>query len=115
MKVWTEQDSLNNAIRIFRTKKAAFSVSEGAVVHLMEKSVAVGQIREAVYLKQEGKCYDCGIFVTKRGHMHEKNHRGQTGEISLDNSVISCAKCHIIGRGSAHGDRSLRFSKKKDT
>jgi 5-methylcytosine-specific restriction endonuclease McrA len=46
--------------------------------------------------------------------MHEKVFRGNGGEISLENSIILCADCHILNpnQKGAHGGRQPRFSKK---
>ena len=74
--------------------------------------MTVGEIRHAVYVRQAGHCLWCDKFVTEaQAHMHEKVHRGHGGKISLENSIILCADCHIGPKG-AHGNRLPKFSKK---
>lgn len=117
MKVWVEIDERGEAIRIFNSRSAAYRSQSGwsayasqpLMIIEMDRRKAVGQIRNWVYKAQEGKCYDCKNFITKAAHLHERLSRGCGGEISRTNSVMSCAECHLFGRGSAHGDRSPRF------
>lgn len=71
-----------------------------------------GEIRRAIYNQQDGHCLWCDKFVTwGQAHLHEKVARGKGGQISLENSIILCADCHIGPKG-AHGNRRPKFSKK---
>lgn len=76
----------------------------------MSRARAVHLIRDQVWWRTGGECQDCGDTVPLEAmHMHEKIHRGQGGEISLDNSVCLCAKCHL---DIEHGNRKPRFGEK---
>jgi hypothetical protein len=58
-----------------------------------------------------GECIACSAFVTfEQAHMHEKVHRGKGGEISLENSEILCAYCHLQVE---HGDRNPQWKGRK--
>lgn len=73
--------------------------------------MTVGEIRRIVYDYQDGHCLWCDKFVTwKQAHLHEKVARGKGGKVSLGNSIILCADCHIGPKG-AHGKRRPQFSK----
>lgn len=119
---WTEMDQFTGlAIRIFRNKAAMWEYigaaeangTDAPIVNFMEKALAVSQIRRQVYNKQDGRCMRCPALVTYRAaHLHEKIHRGEGGEISLENSEILCAECHLFGKGSAHGNRRPQFTKR---
>ena len=72
--------------------------------------MSTAEIRRAVYDRQHGECLWCSKFVTfQQAHMHEVVPRGRQGKISLDNSIILCAECHL---DFAHGNRKPQFSKK---
>lgn len=103
--VWTEQKYPKMAVRIFRTRKAAFE--SGLLVVEMERSEAVGDIRRQAFWRSKGFCEICIAPITESsGHMHERQHRGKGGEISLDNSIFICPRCHK----RAHADRSPRWT-----
>lgn len=71
-----------------------------------------GAIRTAIFNRQDGKCLWCDAELTlKMAHMHEKIHRGRGGVISLANSIILCADCHL---NSAHKDRKPRFGESRN-
>jgi 5-methylcytosine-specific restriction endonuclease McrA len=75
--------------------------------------VTVAEIRQQVYDRQGGRCRSCDKFVTsEQAHMHEKVHRGQGGEISLDNSEILCYDCHLNREEFGHGKRKPQFRRK---
>lgn len=77
----------------------------------MQKTMTVGEIRRAIFDRQEGLCARCGEIITfKTMHMHEIIHRGQGGEISLENSQGLCYSCHLGPRGK-HPEKQLKFSK----
>lgn len=102
--VWVEQGGFNHAIRIFRSQKAAFAAQVMTVQ--MCRDVAVSDIRHQIFRRSKGSCEGCSSPITESsGHMHERQHRGRGGEISLDNSVFICAKCHQY----AHRDRNPRW------
>ena len=93
-------------IRIFKNQKAAIASTRAWAV--MARNQAVGQIRHQLFIRSEGHCEFCDERVTEcGGHMHERVHRGQGGEISLANSVFICATCHAF----AHTGRNPHWSK----
>src|SRR4029077_5373772 len=95
-------------IRIFKSRLHSAGYHVGSVTQ-MDRSHAVSVIRHLVFMRSQGFCEGCAIPVTElTGHMHEQKHRGKGGEISMDNSVFICAKCHQ----TEHKDRNPRFSKK---
>jgi len=102
--VWVELDVRLQPIRIFRNKKAALAVHN--FLAEMDRSDAVGKIRHQLFLRSHGECELCGAPITERSaHMHEMKHRGQGGEISLENSVMACVACHK----HQHRDRNTRW------
>ena len=109
--VWVQCDEFTGwATRIFKNQKSALSAVEN-FVQQMDRALAVSQIRRQVFDRQEGVCINCPTMLTfSSGHLHEKIHRGQGGEISLANSEMLCADCHIGPRGE-HSDRAPKFSK----
>jgi 5-methylcytosine-specific restriction endonuclease McrA len=115
--VLVEVDASGEAIRIFRTAKAAAQSSVPQhKIEEQEKAIAVRTIRHKVFelaRNRDGliECEECGKFITwDTGHMHEVHARGKRdkdgtyGEVSVDNCVAICASCHI-GPNGAHGDR----------
>jgi len=104
--VWVEIKSDGTPIRIFRNKRAALA-SKQTVVQTV-RTLAVADIRHQLYDRSKGNCELCGTIVTENsGHMHERQHRGRGGEISLENSVFVCAKCH----GRAHKERNPQWAR----
>lgn len=72
--------------------------------------MTVGWIRRVVYDRQFGRCLDCDTFVRwENAHLHEIVPRSKGGKISLENSVILCADCHLNAPQN-HGDRKPQFS-----
>jgi hypothetical protein len=113
--VWVELDEHGRPIRIFRDEKAAMAAifargNPGEKFYTKrDRSEAVREIRRQVYARQQGRCLYCPKLITWAGmHLHEKQHRGQGGEISLENSVGLCYDCHI---NQEHGNRKPRFGK----
>ena len=108
--VWVEVDSLvshDQVLRIFRNGKEALA-SHGLLSRWPRRD-AVSSIRHQIFLRSKGDCELCGSPITEiTAHMHEQKHRGKGGEISLENSVIICAKCHR----SAHADREPKFTRR---
>jgi hypothetical protein len=79
-------------------------------------SLTTLEIRAILFEKQEHKCKWCDKLLSwSQCHMHEQIFRGKGGEISLDNSVILCADCHILNprQTGAHGSRQPRFKGRK--
>ena len=79
------------------------------LVQQMARVVAVGYIRDQVFERaKRGNltfCEYCGSLITAgTGHMHERIPKGKGGEVSLDNCVAICARCHI-GADGEHGNR----------
>ena len=111
--VWAEIDEFTgHAVRIFKNRKIAFETISAP--KLISKALAVSQIRRQIFNRQEGVCVNCPeMFTYSSMHLHEKIHRGEGGEISLENSEGLCAACHILGPRSEHGkDRSPQFTKR---
>ena len=101
---WVEIDTAGEPIRIFKSWVAA-SLSQCNVKE-MSYAEAVGEIRHRLFVLSEGDCDLCGSPVTESAaQMHEMKHRGKGGEISLENSVMICAKCHQ----NAHKERNPRW------
>jgi 5-methylcytosine-specific restriction endonuclease McrA len=76
----------------------------------LDRNTAVSEIRHHIFVRSGGECEHCGVPVTESsGHMHEKQHRGKGGEISIENSVFICAKCHQ----HQHKDRNPRWIKRE--
>lgn len=109
--IWAQTDEFTGlAIRIFRTRKAAFEAADKPVC--IEKALAVSQVRRQVFNRQEGVCLRCpNIILWTTGHLHENISRGQGGEVSLENCEMLCADCHLNG---AHGDRRPQFTNRTD-
>jgi 5-methylcytosine-specific restriction endonuclease McrA len=106
--VWVEVTPANVPIRIFKSRLHSAGYCVGSVTQ-MDRSHAVATIRHLVFIRSEGFCEGCGAPITESsGHMHEVQHRGKGGEISLANSVFICPACHQL----AHKDRNPRFTKK---
>lgn len=73
----------------------------------------VGEIRHRIWAEQKGLCISCGIFVTElQAHLHERVFRGHGGAISLENSEILCAECHLDRETFGHGKRKPEFGRK---
>lgn len=106
--VYVELDAGDRPIRIFRDVKVALAFPFSDLVAQRPYREAVGQIRQMLWEKQKGECVRCGELITWKAHMHEKTHRGEGGEISVNNSELLCADCHIGPQGE-HSDRQPRF------
>jgi 5-methylcytosine-specific restriction endonuclease McrA len=95
-------------VRIFRNNREAVlsQAWEEHRVKVYKRRFAVGEIRSKVFSLSEGLCHYCGKYVPHRaGHMHEQIHRGEGGEISTNNSVWACYKCHM----KQHPEKQTRF------
>jgi HNH endonuclease len=100
-------------VRIFRNGRGAVVMSqaydEGRVIEFPRKD-AVEAIRRQVFERSNKECEHCGKAITWGTlHMHEKQPKGKSGEVSLDNSIALCYNCHIGREDSAHGNRRPRF------
>lgn len=72
----------------------------------------VSEIRRIIFERQGRHCLWCDKELTwEQAHLHEKIFRGKGGKISLENSIVLCANCHL---NNAHGDRRPQFKKKVD-
>jgi hypothetical protein len=97
-----------DVVRIFKSKKAAFSVVDVTPIFIA-RNLAVASIRHQIFLRSKGSCEQCGAFITEQSmEMHEKQHRGKGGEISLDNSFAICKKCHRF----EHRERAPQFTRR---
>jgi len=106
-----ELGGLQRPIRIFKNKKAYMRAwSRGGRFCEMGYADAVKSIRHTLFIRSKGDCELCGSSVTETtGQMHEMHHRGQGGEISLENSRFVCAPCHKF----QHRDRETKFNRRK--
>lgn len=108
-RVWVEQDMAGNPLRILRDLSEVFRYSS-RLFGQWNRTDAVKSIRNQIFHRSHGYCEICGAIVLETsGHMHERVHRGRGGEISLENSVFICPKCHF----REHADRNPRFSSSK--
>jgi HNH endonuclease len=109
--VWVEVSANQRIVRIFRSHHAAVhlvSKREAFYAVEMNRSEAVGAIRHNLFVRSGSDCEICGSPITESGgHMHEQKHRGRGGEISLENSLFICAKCHA----GAHKERNPQWTK----
>jgi hypothetical protein len=113
--VWVEHKN-TKIVRIFRNAKAIIAAKKyeddflsGDQLGQVPRNYAIREIRRQIYDRQEGRCLYCPKLITwAGGHMHEKVPRGKGGEISLENSVMLCADCHL---NQEHGNRKPRFGK----
>jgi 5-methylcytosine-specific restriction endonuclease McrA len=96
--VWVVVDADGRPIRILKSFRAVVYLSgHGVYSHTCEmpRKDAVAAIRHQIFLRSQGNCEACGCPVNEStAHMHEKQHRGRGGEISLENSLFICAACH---------------------
>lgn len=76
----------------------------------MPRKDAVAEIRKQVFERSRGECENCSYPITANAHMDEKISRGDGGEISLTNCQMLCARCHIIGPTSKHGNRTPQWT-----
>ena len=129
---WVELGADGQAIRIFRTKKAAvlyqIRPSHGLrepIITQMERATAVGQIRRQVFERDDYRCVKCGKTVIwerdkpNSGELDERQARGnclqqpdgtyQSGEVSVANCQTLCKACHT-GPGGKQ-DRAPSFTK----
>lgn len=83
-------------------------------VRQMAKKVAVGYIRDQIWDRTKRGmghyCEYCGGPITYNFHVHEKVLRSLGGEVSLENSVGICPRCHI-GWDGEHSDRQWQTSR----
>jgi hypothetical protein len=99
----------STVIRIFKNQRTAFSAVDTEPTW-MPYGIAVASIRHQLFIRSQGLCENCCAIVTeKSGHMHEKKWRGKGGEISMDNSVFICPRCHQF----EHKDRAPKFTRRK--
>jgi len=90
--VWVEVRPI--VVRIFRSKTSALNAN--VPIEYMHYGDAVQEIRHSLFVRSKGDCETCGSPITEStAQMHEQKHRGKGGEISLENSLLICATCHI--------------------
>lgn len=128
-KEWVQLGPTGLAIRVFKNKKSAarYSVANPEQsVRLMDKAIAVGQIRRQVCQRDDWMCVKCGRpVVWRRGlpnsaEMDEIQSRGTclegedgeyySGEQSVANGQVLCANCHTMGE-HAKQNRAPSFTK----
>lgn len=108
--VWVELDRSGRfPVRIFRNRKDAMDCPNR--IDYWVRSLAVKLIRTSLFVRSKSECELCAAPVTSSsGHMHEKIWRGKGGEISLENSIFICPKCHQ----REHKDRNPRWGKERE-
>lgn len=130
--VWVQIDpDTQLAVRIFKNHKVAYTalIVDSAVhqaahellgveskvgptpetLKHMDRGLAVSQIRRQVWNRQEGLCARCPEIIRWNGsHMHEKIHKGDGGEVSLENCELLCAECHR----NQHPEKQVMFTKR---
>lgn len=80
----------------------------------VSRKYAVGEIRRQVFERAAGHCERCDARITEQtGHMHEKLERGRGGEISVENSVALCPKCHL-GKTGVHANHYPQFGIRRE-
>jgi 5-methylcytosine-specific restriction endonuclease McrA len=101
-------------IRIFKYPAGALFLPPERVAEWPRKD-AVAAIREELVKRSGGQCKYCPKTLGPNGgHMHERQWRGHDGEISLDNSVMICADCHIGPKGE-HSGRLPKWTANKNS
>ena len=110
--VWVELSAAGRVIRIFRNRRAAAETELAFPIDLVDRAVAVKDIRAAVFQRDGYACTHCGKVVTwETGHLHERVWRGRGGEMSLENSTTLCFACHMYDKVAGHGARQPQFGK----
>ena len=106
------------AIRIFKSNKAAFHSGLPLAAHhfdkngiaQMDRASAVSQIRRSTFERDLYECQRCHQKVSwATGHLDEVIPRGKGGEVSVENTQVLCAGCHVWGKDAKHSDRRPRF------
>ena len=78
----------------------------------ISKQDAVYAIRRQVFDRANESCERCGTPITwSTGHLHEVKNRGRGGEVSVENCIALCPKCHL-GKDGVHADHYPAWSKK---
>ena len=113
--VLVEVDAAGEAIRIFRTAKAAAIAQDrglhGFRVEEKTRRDAVREIRRKIFARATNydgitECEDCGAFITwETGEMHEDTPKGKGGDVSVENGRALCHGCHTGRPDSRHGER----------
>lgn len=117
--VWVES-LMGSVVHIFKNKyrmlthwRARSFVGLSCNTRRMPYDEAVAALRSQIFVRCQDHCELCGAFVTEngpdhKGDLHERVWRGDGGEISLENSIFVCRRCH----NKAHSGRSPQFLKK---
>lgn len=109
------------AVRIFKNRKSMVNgtvfeatLYGSSVFKLMDRGLAVSQIRRQVWNRQEGLCARCPETIRWNSmHMHEVVPKGQGGEVSLQNCEGLCYACHL-GPSGAHPEKQVMFTKRTE-
>ena len=51
-------------------------------------------IRDFVVTKYDGRCFGCGLYIGKSGHVHHVNTDGGENYQDIDNLQLLCISCH---------------------
>ncbi|MFZ2050452.1 MAG: hypothetical protein WAU69_05910 [Solirubrobacteraceae bacterium] len=103
-------------VEIFRNQKQALegSATAGPTFAAAEfpRAAAVKTIRRVIFERDNYTCTNCGDSSLNwdSGHMHEKLHRGQGGNISVANGITLCYRCHLLDEEVGHGKRQPQWS-----
>lgn len=103
-------------VEIFRNQKQALegSATAGPTFAAAEfpRAAAVKTIRRVIFERDNYTCTNCGDSSLNwdSGHMHEKLHRGQGGNISVANGITLCYRCHLLDEEMGHGKRQPQWS-----
>src|ERR1700688_491067 len=83
---------------VSRTEEAWFHDKRSYITHAGLKflfGADVRQLRQDVYVRDEGKCQKCGeLTLWNYGHLHHVKHRGQGGADNMENVIWICRDCH---------------------
>lgn len=104
-RVYVELDpSSTRVIRIFTAAGLArIAQIEGRNVTEWPRLNAKESIRRQVFERANKECEDCCRPISwGQMHLHEKIFRSHGGEVSLDNCMALCYRCHNGSAGARH-------------
>lgn len=84
-------DVTETAARNFSDKRSRVMLDG----RLSLKGKDMSEQRHRVFLRDQGRCQNCGAWVGEDyGEMHHIIHRGKGGSDDIENLSWSCRKCH---------------------
>ena len=110
--VWVEiGDESGLPVRIFKNQKAASRRGSWDRISYVLRSMAVSEIRRAIWERDGRRCTHCGRALTYQSlEMHERLWRGKGGEVSVENGTSLCGDCHQNDKVAGHGNRRPQWS-----